>query len=485
MDRLCLVSSEYDSYKERMILYFSKDPLSKTNDFIYKEVFHPSVLIDLPQSFLKTLLFEFKKDITIREIAQNKTKIIAKNYTLLKLCAKIIQQSTNHNLLLIEPERQFLINNNWSYYDSFVILHRNKIKKINNEDQIHFAIKEFVKNIDDSKKIESIEPLTKKLVLSNFLKTKPEKNITSNQILNTLFENYFFLKNITLSKKSRINYNKKEFFFPGSLSLDFTAVWPHLLTNKFYNIGYETTNCNCCKPKDLNSTNIFSNSLVEVEFLRSGFYFISGSSKFAYSFHKDHEKKENRLNFKYQNKLKDFPIGPFNKGEKSKILLSDAVNLVNDNDIKILESHELNWYCKKQESFISIIIKDLLQKLKRLEESINITTTFNYSSDFSQSGLLERNPNFLEYLTEYSLINNLLEEIPLFLQNTNTKFYDPKIEGAIESIKQKTITDLNQSNNNRDLFMVNEKIISYNKSFLAKINDYFPKLNLPIPKLIC
>lgn len=98
---------------------------------------------------------------------------------------------------------------------------------------------------------------------------------------------------------------------------------------------------------------------------------------------------------------------------------------------------------------------------------------------------MERNPNFLEYLTEYSLINNLLEEIPLFLQNSNTKFYDPKIEGAIESIKQKTITDLNQSNNNRDLFMVNEKIISYNKSFLAKINDYFPKLNLPIPKLIC
>ena len=61
-----------------------------------------------------------------------------------------------------------------------------------------------------------------------------------------------------------------------------------------------------------------------------------------------------------------------------------------------------------------------------------------------------------------------------------------KVKGSHATLKkQKTITDLNESNNNRDLFMVNEKIISYNKSFLVKINDYFPKLNLPIPKLIC
>lgn len=485
MDRLCLILSEYDSYKQRMVLYFSKDPLSKTNDFIYKEAFTPSFLIDLPQGFLKSLLFEFKKDITIKEIDSHKSKIIAKNYNLLELCAKIIQQSTNKNILLIEPERQFLIKNNWSYYDSFVILNKNRINKVNNENLIHSTIDKFIRNIDDNKRIESIEPLTKKLLLSNLLKTKPKKNITSDQILNILFENYFFLKNITLTKKSKIEMSRKELNFPGALSLDFSSIWPHLLTNKFYNIGYETINCNCCKPKDLNCTNILSNSLIEVEFLRSGYYFVSNSSKYAYQYHQENEKKENRLNFKNQNKLKQFPIGPFNKGDKNKILLTDVNKLLIDDDIKILKDHNLNWTCKKQESFISTIIKDLLFRLKTLEESINITTTLNYSSNFATTNNLEKNPNFVEYLTEYALINNLLEEIPLFLQNGNTKFFDPTIQGAIESIKQKTINDLNESDNNRDIIMANDKIVSYNKSFLLKINNYFPKLNLPIPKLIC
>lgn len=64
----------------------------------------------------------------------------------------------------------------------------------------------------------------------------------------------------------------------------------------------------------------------------------------------------------------------------------------------------------------------------------------------------------------------------------NTKFYDPEIEKAIKSIKLETINKINTDNCR--LIEQTEKISTKSIGFVNKVNSYFIKINLPIPKLI-
>ena len=481
-NRMCLLNSVYEKDKARVVLYFGKDPLDKTPSFIYKNIFYPHFIIDIKSELVSELLSDFKREISIKSL-ETKTKILARDFETLQKTAKILQQATGRNVILIEPERQFLIKNNWSYYDSFFIT-KNKITKVNNEDFIHFAIGKFTNHLEENQKIKLIEPITKKLILSNILKIKPESNIKNDQILNVLFENEFFGKDLILKNTNNFYYQTKDKFIKEHINLDFSNVLPYLLTNKFNNVGYETINCPCCKPKEIFQDNVLSSSLVEVEFNKHGYYFVSCDDSWARGYHNTKEQKENRENYKKQNGLLKIPIGPFAKGQKEFILLSDAVKLFNKKDLKILNNTEkLLWNCKQKESFISRIINDLINKQQRIEESINISTIANYSlGDLKNSKNLERNPLYLQYLTEYSLINSLIEEIPKFLQHKNTKFYSTDIDSTIRSIKYNTLNEINKEE--EFLVLKNKNIQIRNKKLLLKINQTFPKMNLPIPRLI-
>lgn len=481
-NRLCLLNSVYEKDKARVVLYFGKDPLSNSYNFVFKSNFYPYFVIDIKSELVLELLSEFKKDISIKSL-EKKTKVLARDFETLQKIGKILQQATGKNVILIEPERQFLIKNNWSYYDSFFVS-KDRVTRINNQDFIHFAINNYTTNLEDKEKIKLIEPLTKKLILSNILKVKPEVNIKNDQILNTLFENEFFSNELILQNTNNFYYQTKESYIKDHINLDFSNVLPYLLTNRFSNVGYETLNCSCCLPKEIFEENVLSSSLVKVEFTKHGFYFLSCDDSWARSYHNNHEKKENRESYKKQNKLLKVPVGPFSKGETEYILLSDAVKLLKDKEIKILgDKDKLLWTCKKKESFVSRIINELISKQQRIEESINISSVVSYSSgDFKNSKSLEENPLYLQYLTEYSLINSLIEEIPKFLQHKNTKFYSPEIDCTIKSIKYNT---LNQINKEEELLLVNTNNIQLrNKKLLSKINQAFPKMNLPIPRLV-
>ncbi|MFA7708726.1 MAG: hypothetical protein WCX82_01145 [archaeon] len=469
--------------RARVVLYFGRDPLNNNYEFIYKSNFYPYFVAEINLSLVSQLLSDFKKDISLKSLEEN-TKIIAKDFEILSKCAKILQQATSKNIILIEPERQFLIRNNWSYYDSFFVF-KNNIRKINNENHIHFAIRDYTESLNDSEKLKLIEPLTRKLILSNILRLKPETSIKNDQILNILFENEFFNNELILKNTNNYYYQTKEKFIKEHINLDFSNVLPYLLTKQFNNIGFETINCSCCKPSAVLQENVLPSSLVEVEFKKSGFYFISCDDMWSREYHSIHELKENRENYKKQNGLLKIPIGPFTKGQKENLLLSDALKLTNNEEIKILDNlDKLTWTCKKEESFISKIINSLIERQKKIEESINISTIINYTScDFGKSRDLETNPMFLQYLTEYSLINSLIEEIPRFLQHKNTKFYSPTMELAIRSIKYNTFNEINKE---EDQLIVSSKsnIQLTNKKLLLKINQTFPKMNLPIPRLV-
>ncbi len=477
---LYLTNAKYDDEKNRILLYLSGQGTSTKTNYIYKEKFNPFFLVDAPSDIITQLLSEFKKDIKIETLTTTKTKLIANNFQTLQKCHKILTNSLNKNILLIEPERQYLIEKNWSYYDVFLNV-SDKIKHIKNQTKIHDIIKETTNELEEIKKIKIIPELTRKLIISNILKIKPEQNIQNDEILNILFENYFFKKNIVLKNKSKIQFEQKKINLKNTMNLDFSNIWPHLLKKEFYNIGYETIDCDCCKPKNIFDTNTLASSFVEVEFIYNGFYFISKDKEWAREYHNTKENKDKRQNYKLQNKLKEYPIGPFFKGQKEKIPLIDALGLVENNNIILTNGeHDLHWFCKKQESFVSEIIKEIEEKLKIIEESINLSTYINYSKGMNLQ--LENNLNYLQYLTEYSILNNLLEEIPKFMTHTNTKFYDPLISKSIKDIKQQTFIKIEGENNR--LIENKENVLIREKTILIKINNYFPKMNLPIPKLI-
>jgi len=477
----------YENEKNRILLYFSEDPSSQKYDFVYKEKFNPYFYIDLPQELLTKLLLEFKGDIKIEKQISNVIKIAAKNFEILQKCSKIISISTNKNIILLEPERQYLLNNQWSYFDQFCVTHENKIKKINNTNEIHFVIKKITDNLIDSEKLKISTTLTKKLIISNLLNIKPSSEIPNDQILNQLFENYFYKKGIVLKNHPIISIPKIKNIQKNSYSLDFSTLLAHYLKKEHYNVGYETINCSCCKPIKIYDTNTLSNSLVEVMFLKNGIYFISNDKGFAKEYHNLDSRKENRLIYMCENKIKDLPCGPFFEQEKILIPLNDAIPLIESNDARFTnENNKLNWYCKNQESFISEIISKIINRLKIIEESISISNYMNYSKKISSK--LEYNFSYTLYMTEYAILSDLLKEIPSFMAHTNTKFYDPLVSKAIKSIKREIII---KSSPNQEIPRYiehqssnKEEIYFKDKSFILNVNNYFKKINLPIPKLV-
>ncbi|MDD3177972.1 MAG: hypothetical protein PHR26_00470 [Candidatus ainarchaeum sp.] len=480
MNKLYLIDNIYEEEKNRIILYFSKNPLTKKKEFIYIEKFNPSFIIDISKEICENLLSDFKKNIKI-EKEENKCIIFAKNYTILQKCSKILSISTNKNIILIEPQRQFLIKKEWSYFDMFTVISKNKIKKINNENKINLAIKEYIKNLDFNEQKILIPIVAKRLILSNILKTKPYENIRNEQILNILFENNFFKKKLVLKNLSKIEYKKKYLSNKKTIDLDFSNIWPYLLQKEYNNISYETMNCKCCKPKSIFETNVLSSSLIEVNFLKNGYYFISKNKNWGNYFHKNNKNKENRINFMKINKLNEIPIGPFYENQKEQIPLIDAFNLTKEKDIKITnKKNSLNWYCREKESFVSEIIHDLKKRLTNIEISINLSNSANNVNTLANG--LENTPNFILYITEYKLLNDLLEEIPRFMVHKNTKFYDPLVSENIIYLQKDTLIKVSE---NKYRFIYNDqKIYTKDKNFIKKINNYFPKINLPIPRLI-
>ncbi len=481
MEQLYLIECIYENDKQRVVSLFSKDPYSNKCDFTFKERFNPYFYIDLPKELLSKLLSDFRKEIKIEKISSEKIKITARDKETLDKVYKVISFSTDKNILLIESERQYLIEKEWSYYDLFLIISQNRIKKIENNN-VSSVVRKYISPFLKEEQLRLIEKLTKKLLLSNLLKVNPA-SVNNQEILNTLFENLFFKNKLVLSNKSKVEYLEKEKNIKEGIKMDFSNIWPYLLTKDFYNLGHDSINCECCIPKNHLEVNVLSNSLVEVVFKKQGYYFISKDREWGYKYNLENEEKENRLKFMKNNYLKEIPVGPFYKDQKAKIPLLDAFNLLLEDDKTLTKDYSyLKWFCLKEESYLSKIIKEYLKKLKNIETFINLSTSITYNSSFKNKNELENNPLFIQYLTEYKLINDLIEEIPRFMEHRNTKFYDPVISQAIKYLKLEMVERIDVDN--KRYLIDKEKVIVKEKKFIEKVNNYFPQINLPIPRLI-
>ena len=228
-------------------------------------------------------------------------KIIASSFIELKKISNFLAIHTGKKPLTLEPQRQFLLQKNWNYYDTF-ILENTFFEKVNEKKDIAFMISKeinFYEAMDLDE--EGILSIVEKYALSALLKVPVDKIPPSlNQRTEIFLENMFFSNGVGISwAKNSPFFSVNEFAPYGEYesvsTIDFSSAWPKLMSNNFFNLGVDTINCTCCKPIKLNDSNLLPSSLIKIEFLEDAFYFQSISNTFALNYHKNNPFKKNRI----------------------------------------------------------------------------------------------------------------------------------------------------------------------------------------------
>ena len=358
----------------------------------YVEEFYPYISLGgLPRILKRDLTKILPSKLKVKVVED---RIYAKRFSELIKAGNLIAKFFRKQVLLLEPERQFLIEKGWDYFQRF----SSELNALNKP----ILPREYL----------SIEVIA----LSNLLKLHPEKIVpiidNEFEMLEILLENEFFKYGYGILGISK-----------GGIPLYELSMWKKDLYFKIKekNLGIENIKCSCCKGRS-------KSSIAKVEILKDGCYLAEPCSKtFSKKFHKQNANKKARMIMKRDFYLKSYPIGPFKAGEKVELLLCDAQKLQESNCAKILSVEE-NWFCKKEESILVKIVKKLMEKRKSIaKEKRGIKAV-----SVSKAGLFCE--NVLQENAYYSLLNainkyldRMLFLLPLHICNQASKFYNELI----------------------------------------------------------
>ncbi|MDD5162785.1 MAG: hypothetical protein PHD95_01105 [Candidatus ainarchaeum sp.] len=446
-----LTGLKYLEEKKAVLAEFSCSGLKRTASM----AFFPSLLVSkkaLSKEALKreiSLLGNQKFELIEMDFS---FKVVSSNFSVLQKLANNIFSSAGALAIMPSPERQFLIEKDWGFFDAFAFEETSKGEipvKTNCLDlpnvKTGFFSEPLPKTIAELSKIDSAEACSvlSLVSLSKILFLPLEKIPGTGFLRQEIFlENHLFKNNFApreMSKKTTNETHKTQFasFLRGTPEFDTAPLIPMLLTNACYNLGFETIDCDCCSPEKITAKNILSSSLVEVEFLKEAFYFDSASASFADFFHESNPLKENRLRRKREFFLGQFPVGPFCRNQKSIVPLADAIALEQGKDAKILGFSERHWFCMEKESFLSKLILETREKIFGLDLFIekahekcfsgnNVITGFAaLENDFAVQLALECKKN-LEFF-----LNNL----PAHISDSESRFFNTAIAGAVDAIQ--------------------------------------------------
>ncbi len=492
-----LTSVKYFPEKKEVLIEYS----NLREKITQKQVFFPKFYFSLKDInenlFIELLSLYDSRKIRIEKINEI-VKVTAKDFTELKKIANLINFSLKKQPLILGPERQFLIENNLSYFDSFA-LEKNGLKKIESLAIPEIKLEFLTSPLNDSVKellsinSETTEKLVNSVIYSNLLCMPVNELPSKNSLLIELFlEKMFFKHEFDLSKEE-----KKEFYsseFPKNLRLekdlteiDFSFVWPTLLSKSFYNIGFESINCKCCKTSDFNAENVLPNSLIEVEFLSEGTYFESNNIKWRKEFHEKRSGKEERLRMQKEFYLNSIPIGPFNKGVKELIPLTDVKNLLKKNQVRILSNHGLYWFCEKREAFLSKEINSLNALLEKVSiKCSEFEERFLKEFNLMSSNKLLENPEFFYLKCLKEVLSELICFTPTHLFSVNSKFYSTQLTEIIKTIQIQTIKEFQEFSKIKGAKFINfnnYKTFINSDSTLKLLKNFSLKQNIPLPKI--
>ncbi|MCD6247522.1 MAG: hypothetical protein J7J87_03795 [Candidatus Diapherotrites archaeon] len=333
-------------------------------------------------------------------------RISAKNFKELKSAYNFLCNTTLLRPILIEPERQFLILKNWSYYDAF-------------------SIGEFPKKLDILAYIPEHLESPNSVVLANLLQIKCKEQLTKDSIARIFLENILFASGKSLSCPNS-SYTKKHFYYT-----DFYKLFTFAVAAIKNNLGFETINCDCCKSTAIASENVLANSLVLVKFSQNGFYFNSSARCFAEHYHHAHVNKTARDSRRKEFSLATYPIGPFFANDIEAIPLIDALRLQQDGSASIIGPKRLFWVCRNKRSALAVALLEILKKLFYANNALK---------DAEKQALMSN--GLLAYVEEDSLTTYLKLYIKLckdlialsmsYMLDYSTPFFHYPLASAIE-----------------------------------------------------
>ncbi len=348
---------------------------------------------------------------------------------------------------LVEPERQFLLERRWSYFDSFSFedgepqaLQGTEFPDIS----IGFFSAPLGETISDllSSNRALAQEIMKRVVYSKMLKIPLLESEQEKGLEDIFLENVFFAsgKSVPLGKAVQARPAKRPF---GKAEIDFSRMVSLLCSMPFNNIGPETINCTCCAPSSLSEKNVLPSSLVKARFLREGFYFNSCSPHWAEKFHESHTCKEARDSRKAEYFLGAYPAGPFGRGEEENILLADALLLAEKGEASLVCEAGLMWCCTKNEGALSReigLLKSMLFSLDSAIESESAGMVASHGLFFSQKA--RSSPGFFYRSLLKETVSSLLSSLPYALTNPKSRFFDFGICVAFEALNAGILREL-------------------------------------------
>lgn len=473
--------------------------LSKGARSTEKFAFFPSLL--LPSTpFTEAQLSELLSENSIKSkifAHENSIEIMAPTFNDLKKIRNIIKPLINSNLLLLEPERQFLIMKGWGYFDSFAPdsesgFRKQQISLPKTElDFLPYAFDELLQDAVVSENSVACN-LSRRIVRSNILKIPPQKIPEDNfSLLETLLENILFKHRFAFIKRTDSIREERQKAPYGKFSeiteFDFSPVLTTLFTMPFFNFGADSLDCKCCRPKHFSERNVLPNSMVELEFKEDGIYFEPFSNNFSEKFHEENNCKEQRLKQKSEFYLRQIPAGPFFRGERHYILLPDAITLVNEGKAVFTGTEKLHWFCTKKESFLSDEITNMQRELVAVSRQVNE----NENACFKNHGIsamliLESNAEHFYLSTHKKELENLLNMLPPHFMERRSNFYSPELADALLSIQDHVISRFLQfASGNGGRFIHSEKCSVFMESEfpLHLAMEFSTKENFPMPQI--
>ncbi|MBT4870833.1 MAG: hypothetical protein HON47_04620 [Candidatus Diapherotrites archaeon] len=479
---LYLTKVTHNAEKKEILVEFR----NKYNKIVNRFEFYPFLV--LPKELEKEQVQDLLLSIGLKGFQIEKKnkylKIIASSFSELKKISNSLALHTGKKPLTLEAERQFLIQKNWTYFDSFIFEKDMPQKELEEKKDVGFLI---TKEIPFNQAVEldetETESLVEKFSLSALLRIPLEKVPASLQAqTEMLLENIFFSngKGILWAKDNSF-YSAKEFapygVYDSVSTIDFSSAWPKLITNNFFNLGIDTINCSCCKPIKLNDTNLLPSALIEVEFLEDAFYFESTSITFALKYHKSNPFENNRKEKKKEFFMKNYPVGPFFKNQKTLLPINDAKKLLDEKKVKLASNHTPNWFCKNKESFLSKAIRKYTKQ------------GFLLSSSFSthQNTLFTKNDSSYYFTSAlFKSINALVQELPFVLVNPLSSFFSPLLANSILSVQEATLfkfREFSEKKGYRILYLNRKNAFIRGFSSLSLAKSFSKETSLPQPKI--
>ena len=486
-----LTRVKYFEEKRKLLLEFSNCNGKRTKTFS----FFPRFYLDkrVPFTELKGILSNYSPQKFVLKERPNSFEVTASTFKDLKCLANLCLEAFGKRPQVIEPERQFLLLKGWAYFDGFDFSNELPIKESKSsfprikigslDDSLQGTLCQMMEQ--DSRLGENF---VKGIALSKILKlpaeSVPEKRFEQLELFleNLLFKNSFAsFGETSRQERGQIPELPKN---SDSVEMDFSELWPVLLTRPFYNLGFDSIDCDCCKPNGLSKENVLPNSLAMVRFLSEGLYFKPAVPEFGMSFHSNNLLKENRARLKQEFCLPYLPVGPFSRGQESEIMLCDALTLSSEGKAELLEKTELHWFCLKKEGFVSKELVRMNRKMVLLSRQLEEfeKNAFQLHGLMAES-ILSTNPDFLLKRSVFGELRAIYCSVAKHLTNPKSRVFSLSLSNAVSAVQAETMSrfgKLLKEYNGRVLRTSHERALVRTEIPMSVAKEFSEREKLPI-----